>query len=317
MPIPGTNWLNRLESEPFIYKNEEWSSAYAAILGHEINPCQNLNAYINSIFFSPAIAAKTISLTDSLFWSHVILSYLRTLIAGTILYYGVAGTFHYFCYVHPSTSRAFAKRPRPTWDTIKNQICLAQASLTCYVMFPLVDELLIEAGWTKVYFTVDEIGGYLNYFLYLVLYMTLVEIGIYWMHRTLHTNKILYKHIHLRHHAYKSPETLTPWASIAFHPLDGLLQASPYVIVVLVVPCHYPTHLMMMFFTEVWATYIHDSMDWNFGPIMGSKYHTVHHTHFVYNYGQIFIFCDWFWGTLRVPIHPTGGPQKQVLKKPL
>ncbi len=47
---------------------------------------------------------------------------------------------------------------------------------------------------------------------------------IYWMHRTLHTNKFLYKYVHALHHKYNSPETLSPWASIAFNPLDGVLQ---------------------------------------------------------------------------------------------
>ena len=47
---------------------------------------------------------------------------------------------------------------------------------------------------------------------------------IYWMHRTLHTNKFLYKYVHALHHKYNSAETLSPWASIAFNPLDGVLQ---------------------------------------------------------------------------------------------
>lgn len=47
---------------------------------------------------------------------------------------------------------------------------------------------------------------------------------IYWMHRTLHTNKFLYKYVHALHHKYNSAETLSPWASIAFNPLDGCLQ---------------------------------------------------------------------------------------------
>ena len=149
----------------------------------------------------------------------------------------------------------------------------------------------------------------------MIIYFTLVEIGIYWMHRTLHTNKWMYKHIHMLHHAYNKPETLTPWASIAFHPLDGILQASPYVGALFVVPCHYLTHVFLLFFTAIWATYIHDSMDFNIDPIMGSKYHTVHHTHYIYNYGQIFTFCDRFWGTLRVPLEPTG-VGKQVLVAP-
>lgn len=49
---------------------------------------------------------------------------------------------------------------------------------------------------------------------------------IYWMHRTLHTNKFLYKYVHALHHKYNSPETLSPWASIAFNPLDGCLQVT-------------------------------------------------------------------------------------------
>lgn len=49
---------------------------------------------------------------------------------------------------------------------------------------------------------------------------------IYWMHRTLHTNKFLYKYVHALHHKYNSAETLSPWASIAFNPLDGVLQVT-------------------------------------------------------------------------------------------
>ena len=136
------------------------------------------------------------------------------------------------------------------------------------------------------------------------------------MHRKLHENKTLYKYIHMPHHKYSRPDTLTPWASIAFHPLDGMLQACPYVLCLPLVPCHYLTHTFMIFFTAIWATYIHDSMDWNIDPIMGSKYHTIHHTHYIYNYGQIFTFCDRLWGTLRVPVGKTGvleGPKKVKL----
>lgn len=52
------------------------------------------------------------------------------------------------------------------------------------------------------------------------------------MHRTLHTNKFLYKYVHALHHKYNSADTLSPWASIAFNPLDGVLQVSESVRVV-------------------------------------------------------------------------------------
>mmetsp|Transcript_49043 Transcript_49043/g.83810 ORF Transcript_49043/g.83810 Transcript_49043/m.83810 type:complete len:139 (-) Transcript_49043:369-785(-) len=121
------------------------------------------------------------------------------------------------------------------------------------------------------------------------------------MHRTLHENKFLYKHVHGLHHKYNMGhgKELSPWASVAFNPLDGVLQASPYVAFLFVVPCHYLTHMFMLFFTAIWATNIHDGLVGDTEPIMGSKYHTIHHTHYHYNYGQFFIFCDWFWGTLK------------------
>jgi lathosterol oxidase len=223
-----------------------------------------------------------------------------------LVYYGVALIFHYHCYIHPRAEIIFEKRQRPTWDTMWDQIKLAQASMTLYVLLPVVDEFVIESGWTLAYYHVSEIGGYFPFVLYTLMYFSLVEIGIYWMHRTLHTNKWLYKHVHMLHHKYNKAHTLTPWASIAFHPLDGILQASPYVMVLPIVPIHYGLHFCMLFFTAIWATYIHDAMDWNVWEIMGSKYHTVHHTHYIYNYGQVFTFCDKFWGTFREPEGPTG-----------
>jgi hypothetical protein len=44
------------------------------------------------------------------------------------------------------------------------------------------------------------------------------------MHRTLHENKYLYKYVHALHHKYNKPSTLSPWASVAFNPIDGILQ---------------------------------------------------------------------------------------------
>jgi lathosterol oxidase len=73
------------------------------------------------------------------------------------------------------------------------------------------------------------------------------------------------------------------------------------VIFLFVVPVHYFTHVFLLFFSGVWATNIHDAMWGDTEPIMGSKYHTVHHTHYHYNFGQFFTFCDSFWGTLKVP----------------
>ena len=96
-----------------------------------------------------------------------------------------------------------------------------------------------------------------------------------------------------------------------------LLQASPYVMFLFVVPVHYFTHVFLLFFSGVWATNIHDatvgyiirsygtpfmtdlkhvspaliSMQWaDTEPFLGAKYHTVHHTHYHCNFGQVRLF---------------------------
>jgi lathosterol oxidase len=312
--------MNDPDAKITLADGRTFSNAYAAILQNDPlgNPCRNFNAWINSIFFSCNVAAWIIhQFNDNVEWAHYALCYMRNFIAAMVVYYGTAGTFHYFCYVHPQSKLIFEaqNRKRPTWETMKGQIKVSQAALMVYTCLPVLDECIIESGYTKVYFTIQEIGGWQNHIATMLFYFFCVEIGVYWMHRTLHTNKFLYKYVHLAHHDYNTPETLTPWCSIAFNPLDGMLQASPYVYLLPFIPCHYLTHLGMVFLTAVWATYIHDAMDWNVDPIMGSKYHTVHHTHYIYNYGQIFTFCDWYWGTLRLPEGPTGVKKPRTSKK--
>jgi lathosterol oxidase len=272
-------------------------------------PCRNINVWINSIFIPPSVAQAIAHTLNSLELTHYLFCYLRNFVGAVVAYYGTAGLFHYACYYSRAGKMAYANRQQPTASIMLQQVQLAQTSMVSFVLLPVVDEWLVEHNYTPlVYYTIAEIGGWLWYALYLVLYFSVVEVGIYWMHRTLHTNKTLYKHVHVIHHQYKTPHTLTPWASIAFHPLDGILQCCPYVLALLVVPCHYLTHYALLFGSAIWATYIHDAMDWNVWDtvIMGSKYHTVHHTHYVYNYGQVFTFCDRIWGTLREPVGPTG-----------
>jgi lathosterol oxidase len=228
--------------------------------------------------------------------------YARNFVGAMLVYYGTAGLFHYVLYIQ-QVDTLFENRRIPTAATMWHQVQLAQASMILYVLLPVLDEYIIESGYTPlVYYTMSEVGGWFYYLIYTSLYFALVEIGIYWMHRTLHTNKFLYRHLHVTHHQYNQPHTLTPWASIAFHPLDGILQASPYLMVLWVMPCHYATHFFLLFHSAIWATYIHDGMAYNpHAYIMGSKYHTLHHTHYACNYGQMLTFCDSFWGTLREP----------------
>ena len=265
------------------------------------NPYREFNTFINELVIPQRILSFFQTSLDSEA-SYYASCYARDLIAGTLVYWLTAGVWHIAIYYIFKKSIFLDKaRPLPSNEIIVDEMLLSQMSLFIYAALPVLSEFLIENKLTKVYFYVDEVGGWKFYALYFLLYLALVELGVYWMHRTLHTNKFLYKYVHGLHHKYNQAVTLTPWASIAFNPLDGILQASPYVFFLFFVPVHYFTHVFMLFFSGVWATNIHDAVWGDSEPVMGAKYHTVHHTHFHYNFGQFFVFCDRIFGTFREP----------------
>lgn len=269
------------------------------------NPYREFNAWVNDVFFGYTGLTSVSRMSYETFGEvrgYYLSCYLRDFLLGSLVYWLTAAIWHVVIYrILGDKLFTSKKREFPSTETITDQMRLAQSSLVLYAALPVLSEYFIENKFTRTYFYVEEVGGWGLYSLYLALYIVLVEIGIYWVHRTLHTNKFLYKYVHGLHHKYNKAATLTPWTSLAFNPLDGVLQACPYVIFLFVVPVHYFTHVFLLFFSGVWATNIHDAMWGDTEPIMGSKYHTVHHTHYHYNFGQFFTFCDSFWGTLKVP----------------
>ncbi|KAH8511295.1 hypothetical protein H0E87_008740 [Populus deltoides] len=88
---------------------------------------------------------------------------------------------------------------------------------------------------------------------------------------------------------------------LAFHPVDGILQAVPHVIALFLVPTHFRSHVALLFIEAIWTANIHDCIHANLWPVMGAGYHTIHHTTYKHNYGHYTIWMDWMLGTLRDP----------------
>lgn len=127
---------------------------------------------------------------------------------------------------------------------------------------------------------------------YSISFIIFTDSLVYWIHRVLHS-KYLYKTLHKTHHKWKIP---TPFASHAFHPLDGFLQSLPYHIYVFVFPMHKWTYLGLFVFVNVWTVSIHDG---NYQVpnalkeiVNGSAHHMDHHLFYSFNYGQFFTFWD-------------------------
>ncbi|KAK9663705.1 c-5 sterol desaturase [Basidiobolus ranarum] len=130
------------------------------------------------------------------------------------------------------------------------------------------------------------------------MYLLATDFGIYWLHRWLHV-KSVYALLHKPHHKWIVP---TPFASIAFHPVDGWVQSLPYHICVFLFPMHKVLYLVLFTFVQLWSILIHDGEYFTHDPVINSAaHHTVHHLYFNYNYGQYFTLWDRIGGSYRQP----------------
>ncbi len=120
-------------------------------------------------------------------------------------------------------------------------------------------------------------------------------------HSSIFKAQLICRHLHYIHHKYNKEHSLSPFAGLAFHPLDGILQALPYALTLVIVPMHFLTHEFLLFATALWTANIHDNLHGNVLPIMGAGWHTIHHTSYKHNYGHYFVIMDWLFGTLISP----------------
>nr|AEM61133.1 C-5 sterol desaturase [Puccinia striiformis f. sp. tritici] len=143
-------------------------------------------------------------------------------------------------------------------------------------------------------------GGWFYLILSCFLFLIFTDLA-YLIHRFEH-HPLVYKHIHKTHHKWVIP---TPYASYAFHPLDGFLQSLPYNVFIFIFPFHRVLYLFAFFFITVWTILIHDSE-----LIVGHRlesyinspsHHTLHHLYFNCNFGQYCTWTDRLFSTYRHP----------------
>ncbi|KAK9867777.1 hypothetical protein WJX84_008157 [Apatococcus fuscideae] len=229
----------------------------------------------------------------------IVQSWLRCYLACFLLYTITSGLWAYYIYTCFGR-QLFKDGHMPAWSDMYEQLKVANVSMPGYAVLPAVTEWVMEQGWTRSYTRIDSVG-LVKYWLYFALYMTSVEFFVYWMHRGLHEIRLGYRWYHYIHHKYNKENSLSPFAGLAFHPLDGILQAIPYCWTLFYIPTHSLTFELLLFMTGIWTTNIHDCLHGRVEPIMGAGYHTIHHTTYQHNYGHYFIFMDYLFGTLKVP----------------
>ncbi|XP_071175480.1 lathosterol oxidase-like [Mytilus edulis] len=237
--------------------------------------------------------------------------FLLTNIGGYVLYFIAATLSYWFLF-----DKRLLRHPLILKNQIRREIIYTCKSIPV-MSAPTISIFFLEVrGYGKLY---DNVGdtrlGWFGIILSVATFILFTDMCIYWIHRGLH-HKQVYKYIHKAHHTWKVP---TPFASHAFHPVDGFLQSCPYHIYPFLFPLHKFTYLGLFVFVNFWTVSIHDGyyrVPDTFKPIVnGSAHHTDHHLFYNFNYGQFFTLWDRIGKTFRNPSAFEGnGPMVEALK---
>jgi lathosterol oxidase len=221
-------------------------------------------------------------------------------VGGWLLYIISASLSYVFIF-----DRRLLQHPLILENQIRREIKVATCSIP-FMAVPTVFIFLLEIrGYSKLYWYDRSEQTWSNFILEIgcsvVLFLLFTDCLIYWIHRGLH-HKSAYKYLHKTHHLWKVP---TPYASHAFHPIDGFLQSCPYHIYPFIFPLHKIVYLGLFLAVNFWTVSIHDG-DYRVPNVLkpfvnGSAHHTDHHLLYNFNYGQFFTLWDRIGGSFRKP----------------
>ncbi|KAK6463275.1 C-5 sterol desaturase [Scheffersomyces coipomensis] len=220
--------------------------------------------------------------------------FIVTAIFGWLLYFSVASLSYYFVF-----DKKIFNHPR----YLKNQIWLeierATTAIPVMVLLTTPVFLMELRGFSYLYYDINEsTGGWSALWWQIPKFILFTDCGIYFIHRWLHWPSV-YKALHKPHHKWI---VCTPFASHAFHPVDGFFQSIPYHIYPMVFPLHKVLYLFLFTFVNFWTVMIHDGQYLSNDPFVnGTACHTVHHLYFNYNYGQFTTLWDRIGGSYRRP----------------
>lgn len=214
-------------------------------------------------------------------------------IFGIVVYYLFASLSYFLVF-----DKATFKHPRYLKHQIRLEMSQANWSFPGMAALTVPWFLAEVRGYSKLYDRTEEGPGRWYDWAQIPLFLIFTDSLIYWIHRGLHHPRV-YKYVHKPHHKWIMP---TPYASHAFHPLDGYAQGLPYHIFPFIFPLSKVMNIVFFIFVNIWTVLIHDGeYAHNSAVINGAACHTMHHLYFNYNYGQFTTLWDRLGGSYRKP----------------
>ncbi|KAL2428853.1 Delta(7)-sterol 5(6)-desaturas erg3A [Exophiala dermatitidis] len=219
--------------------------------------------------------------------------FLIVWIFGVLLYF----VFATLSYIFIFDKKTF-EHPKYLKNQVKLEIVQAQKAMPGMSLLTAACMLAEVRGYSKLYDSADEAPFPLYNFLQFPFFVLFTDFCIYWIHRGLH-HRSVYRTLHKPHHKWIMP---TPFASHAFHPLDGFAQSIPYHLFPFLFPLQKFAYIFLFGFINFWTIFIHDGEYYANSPVInGAACHSLHHWYYKCNYGQFTTLWDRLGGSYRQP----------------
>jgi lathosterol oxidase len=217
----------------------------------------------------------------------------RDRVFGVLIYF----LFSSLSYLYVFDKDTF-KHPKYLRNQVRMEIMQTMKSMPVMAVLTAPFFLAEVRGYGKIYDTFAEEPFPYYSVLQFPLFIAFTDFNIYWIHRGLH-HPWVYKALHKPHHKWIMP---TPYASHAFHPVDGWSQSIPYHVFPFIFPLQKWAYVLLFIFINFWTIMIHDGEYVANSPVInGAACHTMHHLYFNYNYGQFTTLWDRMGGSYRKP----------------
>jgi lathosterol oxidase len=220
-------------------------------------------------------------------------------------YFLLAGIFFLIWYVLLRRRLAYKKIQLnfPNLKDYQREILFSITSIFIFSLVPTTLLLTPLVKYTQYYRNIHD-HSLLYFWLAFPLMLVIHDAYFYFTHRFMHHPK-LFKAFHLLHHKSTNP---SPWAAFAFHPLEAVVEAGIFAILLFIMPMHRWHMFGFFLFQMVYNIYGH--LGWELYPkgfqktwigkwINTSVSHNQHHKFFKGNYSLYFLWWDRLLGTMR------------------
>jgi sterol desaturase/sphingolipid hydroxylase (fatty acid hydroxylase superfamily) len=191
-----------------------------------------------------------------------------------------------------------------TSEQMRREFLNSLSSVVVFALVGLAVFRLNEAfGILALYKQPDQYGGFW-FWLSIPVALLVHDFYFYWAHRFMHLPGV-FERVHKVHHLSTNP---SPLAAFAFHPLEAVVEAMGFVLILVVVPMHPLAFLIVS--TLMIVINVIGHLGYEIYPkallsLPGGKFantatsHNQHHRTFNYNYGLYTLMWDRLFGTLH------------------